>query len=217
MAHDPFAQFDQNILDLIEHSAVGAVPHTPAHQDSLARLLGSFQVYSSAYHKGGYVTARSLGARPAFHAHNLAAFLSGSVIAAELETDESIFDRYTASLPAERQPAATKHRTNVITRRIHHRAKHGVVARDPVHSLILVPGGGVHPGLPGDYLHGALIEIVGPDDASSTFSLQLHDREDGVATSPEAPPAASLATLQDVLASAPFHLRELEALGFKVA
>ncbi len=191
------------------------MPHTPAHQDALARLLASFQVYASADHKGGHVTARSLAALPAFHAENLEAFLAGSADGDALETDASIFDRYVASLPDDRRAAAAEHRAGIITRRVHHRPKHGVVAHDPVHTLLLVPGGGVHPGLPGNYLHGSVVEIPA-SDAPSSFSLRLHDREDGVAVGPEAPLAATLATLRDVLASAPFHLRELEAFGFKV-
>ncbi|MCU0792706.1 MAG: hypothetical protein MUE42_07610 [Opitutaceae bacterium] len=216
MAHDPYAAQDQKTLELIEHSPTGAVPHTPTYQDSLARLRASFQIYASADHKAGYVTARSLAGRPAFHARNLDEFFSGSCPGAALESDADIFDRYLASLSPELRAPAAEHRAHVITRRVHHRPKHGIVAQDPIHTLLLIPGGGAHPGLPGNYLHGALIETPRAD-GTSLFYIQLHDREDGIATGPEQALDAAWAGLRDVLASAPFHLRELEALGFTVA
>jgi hypothetical protein len=44
----------------------------------------------------------------------------------------------------------------------------------------------------------------------------VHDSDDGASLfeTPKLPEA--LAKLQEVLASAPFHLKELEALGFKM-
>ena len=44
--------------------------------------------------------------------------------------------------------------------------------------------------------------------------VNVHDREDGVSlfTTPELPEA--LAKLQELLDSAPFHLNELDGLGF---
>ena len=48
MSADPNAQFDQTVLELIEHHPQGAVPGTPAYQDALRRLYGTHQVYASA-------------------------------------------------------------------------------------------------------------------------------------------------------------------------
>lgn len=75
----PDAQFDQAVLDVIEHSPVGAVPHTPSHVDALRRLYDSHRVYANADHHGGHVTARSLAARPGIAANNLAEFMAGKI------------------------------------------------------------------------------------------------------------------------------------------
>src|SRR3954470_2564219 len=106
MPSDPHAQFDQTVLEMIEHSPVGAVPHTPAYTDALSRLYASHQVYADADHKGGHVTVRSLATRPSFHANNLEAFIAGKIDTEALESNASIFDRYIQSLPAaQRAPA----------------------------------------------------------------------------------------------------------------
>src|SRR5471032_3401906 len=103
MPHNPHAQFDESVLDLIEHSPIGAVPGTPSHRDALNRLHASHQVYADADHKDGHVTARSLARRPCFHARNLDALIAGAIDATALEPNAGIFDRYVASLPAERR------------------------------------------------------------------------------------------------------------------
>ena len=151
MASNPHAQFDQTLLDMIEHSPSGAVPHTPTHQDALGRLRASHQVYPSADHKAGYVTVRSLAALPLFYAQNLEAFADGKIEAEALEPDASIFSRYVQSLPAALRPKAEEFRALIVARRIHHRARHGAEpAREPAHTLFLVPGTGPQPGLPGN-------------------------------------------------------------------
>jgi hypothetical protein len=92
----------------------------------------------------------------------------------------------------------------------HHRSKHdGAVIHDPVHSLFLVPGAGTHPGLPGNYLYGFVHEIN-----PGAWTVHLHDSDDGAAKLDASNQAEALAKLQEVIASAPFHLSELEALGF---
>ena len=87
---DPNAEFDHAVLDKIESSPVGAVPMTPAYQDALRRLYAARQVYASADHKGGHVTARSLAKIPFFHAQNLDAFIAGSIADDALEPNKSI-------------------------------------------------------------------------------------------------------------------------------
>ncbi|MGA2693497.1 MAG: hypothetical protein ABSF76_14130, partial [Opitutaceae bacterium] len=63
MPLDPHAQFDQSVMEMIERSPIGAVPHTTSYVESLTRLYAAHQVYPSADHKGGHVTARSLAGR----------------------------------------------------------------------------------------------------------------------------------------------------------
>lgn len=214
MPLDPQAQFDQTVLDLIDHSPVGAVPHTPAYQDALKRLYASHQVYLNADHKGGHVTARSLATAPVYHAENLGALAAGHLAPVALEPNARIFDRYVAALPADRRAAAESHRVNVAGRVAHHRAKHGIVtAHDPIHTLFLVPGGGPHPGLPGNYLHGSAFQLHATDD--SPWVVQLHDAEDGVVTFSAATMNEALAKVEEVLASAPFNMNELGELGFR--
>ncbi len=218
MSQDPHASYDQTVLELIEHSPAGSVPHTPIHRDALARLYVSRQVYASADYKDGHVTARSLASRPVFHAQNLDALAAGDIEPAALESDASVYDRYVESLPAGSAARAEEHRRAVVGRPLHHRKHHGAAGEtpvhDPVHSLFLLPGTGPHPGLPGNYLYGSLLELIHPG-SESTWAVQLHDMEDGASTSESASLKGALATLQDVLASAPFHLAELEELGFK--
>ena len=215
MPSDPHAQFDQTVLELIEHSPIGAVPHTPSYVDAIGRLYASHQAYADADHKGGHVTARSLATKPAFQASNLGEFIAGKIDADALESNASIYDRYVASLPAASRARAEAGRVMVIGKPAHHRAKHGADAvHDPLHALFLVPGAGPHPGLPGNYLHGAVFH-VGADDATGSWVINMHDSDDGAAlcnvpTLPEA-----LEKMQELIASAPFHLSELAALGFR--
>ncbi|HWA27041.1 MAG TPA: hypothetical protein VG734_15395 [Lacunisphaera sp.] len=212
---DPNAEFDHAVLDKIELSAVGAVPVTPAYQDALRRLYAAQQVYASADHKGGHVTARSLARLPFFHAGNLEEFIAGAITDDQLEANGSIFDRYVHSLPAAHRARAENFRSTVIGKAVHHRAKAGqAVVHDPLHTLFLVPGAGPHPGLPGNYLHGSVFHVG--SETTGAWVIHVHDSEDGACefSTPQLPDA--LAKLQDVLASAPFHLNELEALGFKM-
>jgi hypothetical protein len=214
MPHNPHAPFDESVLDLIEHSPVGAVPNTPSHQDALARLAASHQVYPDADHKNGHVTARSLARRPSFHAHNLDVLIAGAIDATALESNAGIFDRYVASLPAEWRAKAESVRALVAGRPAHHR-KHGdAIAHDPVHTLFLVPGAGPHVGLPGNYLYGSVLQLS--TVADSAWALHLHDSDDGAALFDAPSMTEALAKLEELLASAPFHLSELEALGFQL-
>lgn len=210
---DPHAEFDHAVLDKIEASPIGAVPYTPAYQDALKRLYAAQQVYPSADHKGGHVTARSLANLPSFHAENLGPFMAGAITEEQLETNKSIYDRYVASLPADIRPKAEAQRTMVIGKPILHRAKHGhEVVHDPLHTLFLVPGAGPHPGLPGNYLHGAVFHVG--DEATGKWVVHVHDSEDGASLFGAPKLAEALAKLEEVLACAPFHLKELDALGF---
>ncbi|MCX6943896.1 MAG: hypothetical protein NT173_03910 [Opitutales bacterium] len=214
MPLDPHQQFDQTVLDIIEHSPIGAVPHTPAYQDAVKRLYASHQAYADADHKDGHVTARSLAQRPLFHASNLEALMAGKIAPEALESNASIYDRYVQSLPAARQAKAESHRILVIGKAVHHRTKHGhEVFHDPVHTLFLVPGAGPHHGLPGNYLHGSMFQVSA--DATS-WAVHVHDSDDGAALADAPNLAEALARLQEVLASAPFHLSELQTLGFRL-
>jgi hypothetical protein len=214
MPHDPHEQFDHAVLDLIEHSPVGAVPHTPAYQDALKRLYASHQAYADADHKDGHVTARSLARLPSFYAGNLDALVAGQITPQELESNASIYSRYVQSLPEARRAKAEGCRLMVIGKAIHHRAKHDhAVIHDPVHTVFLVPGAGPHPGLPGNYLHGSLFQVRA--DATA-WAVHVHDSDDGAALADAPTLAEALARLQEVLACAPFHLSELEALGFRL-
>ena len=215
MSQDLAAQLEQTVLEMIEHSPAGAVPHTPTYWDALGRLRASHQVYASADYKDGFVTVRSLAAKPAFYARNFEAFASGETAADGVETDASIYSRYVNSLPAALQARAEASRAAVVARKTQHRARHGVpAAQDPAHTLFLVPGTGPHPGLPGNYLHGSLYQkSVAPDGA---WGIYLHDAEDGAARCELPDRAAALERFREVLASAPFQLAELDALGFRI-
>jgi hypothetical protein len=198
---------------------VGAVPHTPTYQDSLRRLHATFQVYPSADYKDGHVTARSLAKAPIFHANNLPSLIAGKIDFPELETNNSIFSRYVQSLQVALREKAEALRSKVVGRAILHRKHHGPgdapEIHDPVNSLFLVPGTGPHPGLPGNYLQGALREIMHAG-AASTWKLEFHDGEDGASSMEAATLPEALSAWRDVIASAPFHLGELDALGFKL-
>ena len=212
---DPNAEFDHAVLDKIELSPVGAVPTTPAYQDALRRLYAAQQVYASSDHKRGHVTARSLATLPSFHAHNLSALIAGEISDDLLESNASIYDRYVQSLALDLRAKAEKLRLMVIGKAVHHRTKAGhAVVHDPLHTLFLVPGAGPHPGLPGNYLHGSVFHVG--DEVTGSGMVHVHDSDDGASLyeTPKLPEA--LAKLQEVLDSAPFHLNELEALGFKM-
>ena len=214
MPHDPHAQFDQTVTEMIEHSPIGAVPHTPSYVDSLSRLYASHQVYADADHKGGHVTARSLAARPAFVAGNLDDFIAGKIDADALESNARIFDRYVQSLPAASRARAEAFRVMVIGKPSHHRAKHGAEAvHDPLHALFLLPGTGPNPGLPGNYLHGAVFHVG--DETTGAWAVHVHDSDDGAALFDTPTLADALAKISELTASAPFHLSELAALGFR--
>ena len=211
MSADPHAQFDQTVLEMIEHHPSGAVPATPAYQDAIRRLRDTHQVYASADFKDGHVTARSLTQAPHFHAANLPELIAGRISPEVLESNPAIFDRYLAYLPAAHRPRAEGFRLRVVGRPVHHRAK--LAVHDPVHSLLLIPGTGPHPGLPGNYLYGSLFETgVAPEPGH--WAVQLHDADDGVATFDATSLKEALDKLEEVLASAPFTLSELDALGF---
>ena len=216
MSLDPHAQLDQTVLDKIELSPVGAVPHTPTYQDALRRLYATHQVYASADFKDGHVTVRSLTQAPLFYANNLDALVAGKIAPDALEANASIFSRYVQSLPAALRDKAEAQRLKVVGRAIQHRKHQGAVdpsIHDPVNSIVLVPGTGAHPGLPGNYVYGSLHEIVHAG-AASTWSIDLHDAEDATSTFNATTLPEALTALQDVIASAPFHLSELESLGF---
>ena len=216
MSQDPHAPFDQTVLAMIEHSPVGAVPFTPTYQEALRRLYASHQIYASADHKDGHVTVRALARLPLFHAANFDALLAGSIEAAALESNSAIFDRYLSSLPAAFRAKAESHRLKVVGRLFHHRKHSGATpgVHDPVHSLFLVPGTGPHHGLPGNYLYGSLFEVT-HHGAPAAWAVQLHDTDDGASTYDATTLPEALEKLQEALASAPFHLSELAALGFK--
>lgn len=215
MSQDRAVQLEQTVLDMIEHSPTGAVPHTPTYRDALARLRASHQVYPSADYKDGFVTVRSLAALPVFFAENLEGFAAGALEAEALEPDAEIFARYVKSLPAEKRARAEAARATVVARKTLHRARHGgPAAQDPAHTLLLVPGTGPHPGLPGNYLYGSLYQSsVAP---GSPWGIYLHDAEDGAARCELPDRAAAVERLREVVASAPFQLAELDALGFHV-
>jgi len=216
MPQDPNAQFDQTVLEMIEHSPIGAVPLTPAYQDALKRLYASHQAYADADHKKGHVTARSLAKKAHFHASNLEEVIAGKTAPEDLEANNSIFDRYVQSLPAEVKARAETFRLTVAGKVAHHRAKvvgaDKVVAHDPIHTLFLVPGAGPNPGLPGNYLHGAAVQLHATAD--STWSVHVHDSDDGHALCEVTTMAEALGKLVEVMECSPFMMDELEALGF---
>ncbi len=214
MPHDPNEHFDHSVLDMIEHSPVGAVPGTPAYQDALKRLYGAHQAYADADHKDGHVTARSLARLPVFHASNLGEVAAGRAGPEALEANAAIFDRYLQSLPADRRARAEARRIGVVGRPVHHRSKHGAEAvHDPVHTLFLVPGAGPNPGLPGNYLYGSAYETGVP---AHPWAVAVHDAGDGAALADAGSASEALAKLEELLASAPFTMAELEALGFRM-
>lgn len=216
MPHDPHANFDQNVLDQIEHSPVGAVPNTPAYQDAIIRLYAAHQAYPDADHKKGHVTARSLARLPSFHAANLDGYAAGRIAVEEVESNAQIFDRYVQSLPEAYRSRAESFRAIAAGRVAHHRAKHGgVIMHDPMHTLFLVPGTGPNLGLPGNYLFGSAFQ-VDADPASSPWAVHVHDSDDGAALFDAPNMSVALAKVGELLESAPFNLNELETLGFRL-
>jgi hypothetical protein len=216
MPLNPHAQFDEAVLDMIERSPIGAVPATPAYQDSLKRLYAANQVYASADHKDCHVTARSLAKAPSFLASNIDDLLTGKIAPQALESNASIFTRYVESLPVERRQKAEASRLIVAGRPAHHR-KHGAaesVVHDPVHTLFLVPGTGPHHGLPGNYLFGSVLQLTTAVD--SPWAVHLHDADDGAAMYDATSMKDAFQRLIDVVGSAPFTMKELEALGFRL-
>jgi hypothetical protein len=215
MSQDPHAQFDEAVMDMIERSPTGAVPTTPAYQDSLKRLYAAHKIYASADHKDGHVTARSLAGLPSFHAENLSVLRTGAIAAAELEANNRIFDRYVRSLPEERRKKAETYRLLVAGRPAHHR-KHGAAEaiHDPIHTLILVPGTGPHHGLPGNYLYGSILQMTTAENAP--WAIHLHDSDDGVAVFDAATMLDALDKLTEVIESAPFTMDEITALDFRL-
>jgi hypothetical protein len=208
---------DQTVLDIIENSPTGAVPHTPTYQDALRRLHATHQVYSSADYKDGHVTVRSLATKPSFLPVNLASLRAGGISSEALEPASAVFDRYVASLPAELQAKAETFRARCVGRAVQHRKHHGAgdapAVHDPVHGLFLVPGTGPRLALPGNYLRGALVEHITHGEPSR-WTISLHDAEDNTAMGVPLDLPAALDQLLEVVASAPFELSELEALGF---
>jgi hypothetical protein len=219
MSVDPNAQFDSTVLEMIEHSPVGAVPVTPSYQDALKRLYAAHKVYADADHKDGHVTARSLARLPSFHASNLAELMAGSIDAAALEGNAGIFDRYVHSLPAATRARAEGFRLKVVGRPVLHRKHAGAdkahAAHDLTHSLFLIPGAGPHPGIPGNYLFGSVYQL-GTEAAPGPWAVQVHDSDDGAAVFDAAGMQEAFAKLQELLDSAPFTMGELAGLGFRI-
>jgi hypothetical protein len=89
------------------------------------------------------------------------------------------------------------------------------VAHDLTHTLFLVPGTGPHPGIPGNYLYGSLLQ-AGTIAHPGPWAVQVHDADDGVAVVNVPEMAEALAKLEELVASVPFTLHELEDLGFSL-
>lgn len=215
MPQSSLTPFDHSLLDLIDHSPTGAAPRTPTHDESLARLLAAQQVFHSSDYKEGYITARTLARQPHFLAAGLAELAAHPEDYSQLEANASVFDRYVASLPEAHRARAESFRLSTAGRPIHHRIKAGSESvRDPLHSIFLIPGVGPQPGLPGNYLRGSLDEL---QDAAHRiyFRLQILDSDTDAALCELPTLAEALARLRDLTDSAPFHLSDLEALGFE--
>ncbi len=216
MPQDPNAQFDQSVMEMIEHSPIGAVPHTTSYVEALKRLYDAHQVYLSADHKGGHVTARSLSGQPSFVAGNIDALAAGSIDSGALEPNSAVFDRYLAWLPAASRAKAEAFRLKVTGKPVQHRKHHSgdaPVPHDPVHSLFLVPGAGPHHGLPGNYLYGSLFEVGG--SPAGGWAVHLHDCDDGASFFQASDMQTALSKVHELIETAPFHLSELEDFGFK--
>lgn len=209
------AQFDDTVLAMIENSPVGAVPHTPAYDDALKRLIAAQKIYPDADHRDGYVTARSLARLPSFAPANWVEFVSGRIGAELLEPNSSVFNRYVAFLQTPLRPRAESVRTRVAGKPVMHRAKAGGIAHDPMHALFLVPGTGPNRSLPGNYLYGAVIQL-GATAGEGAWAVDVHDADDAIAVFDAPTLASAAAKLAELFESAPFHLDELDGLGFRV-
>ena len=77
-----------------------------------------------------------------------------------------------------------------------------------------MPGTGPQPGLPGNYLYGSALQ-TGSDPAGA-WAIHVHDLEAGATVREFSSRGEALASLQDLLTSAPFQLAELATLGFRV-
>ncbi|MBK8479184.1 MAG: hypothetical protein IPL39_23760 [Opitutaceae bacterium] len=208
--------FDQTVLDLIDHSPTGSVPRTPTHDESITRLLAAQQVYHSADFKDGFVTTRRLASQPHFVATGLADLAAHPDDPSQLEANGTVFDRYVASLPQAQRLRAEAFRLATAGRPVHHRPKAGgVLVHDPIHSIFLVPGTGPKTGLPGNYLRGSLDELPAAG-GQPRFRIQVLDSDTDAAVCELPTLAAALEHLHDLIESAPFHLSELEALGFEL-
>jgi hypothetical protein len=219
MSQDPNAHFDSTVLEMIEHSPVGAVPSTPSYQDALKRLYAAHKIYADADHRDGHVTARALARLPNFHAANLGELLAGAIDAAALEDNFSIFDRYVRSLPAALRARAEGFRAKVAGRPVLHRKHAGAekanAPHELTHSLFLAPGAGPNRGIPGNYLFGSVLQ-TGTEAAPGHWAIQVHDSDDGAAVFDAADMLSAFAKLQEVLDSAPFDMSELDGLGFRM-
>ncbi len=213
MSLDPQAQFDETVMEMIEHSPTGAVPHTPSYDDAVKRLAQASKIYADADHKDGWVTARALAKRATFHATNWEEFVAGTISDVQLEPNASVFNRYLVSLSAEGQARAEGFRARVAGKPVMHRARAGAVFHDPIHALFLVPGSGPNRGLPGNYLHGSVIQLG--EAATGTWAIDVHDADDDVVLFDAGTLKEAAEKLQEVLESAPFYLWELEGLGFR--
>ncbi|HWL17882.1 MAG TPA: hypothetical protein VNR00_19885 [Opitutus sp.] len=215
MSQDPNASFDRTVLERIEQSPTGVVPRTPAHDDAIKRLLTAQQIYANADHHDGYVSVRALARLPTFHAANWEEFVGNRIGGELLEPNASVFNRYVASLAAENRGRAETLRVKIAGKPVLHRVRPGHAEfHDPVHSLFLVPGSGPGRGLPGNYLSGALVQL-GAELRSGAWAIDLHDAEDNVVLFDAPDLRAAAEKLDEVLASAPFYLWELESLGFR--
>lgn len=162
------------------------------------------------------MTARALAKQPLFHAQNLDALLKGSIEVEALEPNGGIFDRYLHSLPAGLQARAATFREAVSGRPIHHRTKAGVMlTRDPLNTIFLIPGAGLQPGLPGNYLYGGITEHH-DEKHPQPWCVHVHDTSNDAALFDSSTLTEALEKVQELLASVPFHMNELEALGFRI-
>jgi hypothetical protein len=215
MPHAPLTPFDHTLLDLIEHSPTGSVPRTPTHGESLTRLLATLQVFHSSDYKDGFVTARSLARQPLFLAAGLLELAAHPGDLSQLEANAAVFDRYVGSLAPAQRTRAEGFRLAAAGRPVHHRPKAGgELVHDPLHSIFLVPGVGPQPGLPGNYLRGSLDEVPAAS-GQPRYRIQVMDADTDAAVCELPTLAEAIARLRDLTESAPFHLSELEALGFE--
>ena len=215
MPHAPLTPFDHTVLDLIDHNPTGSVPRTSTHDESLKRLQAALQVFHSSDYKDGFVTARALARQSLFVAAGLQELAAHPADVSQVEANAAVFDRYVASLPAAQRARAETFRLSTAGRPVHHRVKAGgALVHDPLHSIFLVPGVGPQPGLPGNYLRGSLDELPSAG-GQPRYRLQVLDADTDAAVCELPTLAEALARLRDLIESAPFHLSELEALGFE--